>query len=281
VLLLLAATDGGVPSATPAGKGTESPPTTERRALSLSSVSGAPEFRDVQSGASTSGASTPGAAPTRAMTAGTAEEPATRIDVRERIPPRCGCRPRTDSRTVGRTDSGTPSTAPTPSASSEATNQALLEQSKAQTEAMQALLAQQQAQEQARVVEQQARTERAAAVQNVRDSIGGTVQALQTSGNWDPASLSQASTSLRRTAASANASGALGDASRASEAAGLVDAAQSALNQRSHNRRRWYLTAPRSCSAKRRWVAAADGRNAADRASEDGQRGSGALHSIT
>lgn len=235
LFLLVAAADGGVPSSAPPAS-TESEPPPQRRTLSLSSVSGAPEFRDVQSGASTTGAAPP-------RTALTAEEPATRIEVREPDPSfDAGVPLRAEARTGARNESGPPATAPNPTAASEATNQALLEQSKAQTEAMQALVAQQQAQEQARIAEQQARTDRAVAVQDVRDSLGGTMQALQTSGDWDSSSLSRASASLRRTAASATASGSLGEASRASEAASLVDAARSALTQRNSQQAQWYLT---------------------------------------
>lgn len=228
VLLLVAGADGGTTSAGAV------PTKPERRTLSLTSVYGAPEFRDVVSGASTT-------APAPPPRLGSTEEPSTRVEVREPDPSfDAGLAARADNRGAPRPDAT--STVAAGAATSDATSQALLEQSRAQTEAMQALLAQQQAQEQGRVADQQARADRAAAVQDIRDSIGGAVQALATSGNWDPGSLSQASASLRRTAASATASGSVGEASRASEAAGLVDAAQAALTQRNAQQAQWYLT---------------------------------------
>ena len=229
LLLLIAAADAGeaLPARPPAM--TDAAPV--RTALPVTSVYGAPEFRDVLSGASTTGA-------TAVRRPQTAEEPSTRVEVREPDP---AFDAGISVRTAARSDAPAPPS-PAPTGSSEAASQALLEQSRAQTEAMQTLLAQQQAQEQARIAEQQARTDRAAAMQDVRDSLGGTVQALQTTGDWDPSSLSRASASLRRTAASATASGAVGDAARASEAASLVDAAQSALTQRNAQQAQWYLT---------------------------------------
>ena len=68
------------------------------------------------------------------------------------------------------------------------------------------------------------------------------MESLATSGNYDASSLSQASASLRRTAAAATASGSIGEATRASEAASLVDAANDALTQRNAQQAQWYLT---------------------------------------
>jgi hypothetical protein len=227
LLLLVAAADAG--TAEHASATREVP--TQRQTLQTSSVYGAAEFRDVVSGASTSGA-------VRAPRPPLQEEPATQMEIRE-PDPSFDAGVRAEARTAVRSDA---SQAPVPAATADTTSQALLEQSKAQTEAMQALLAQQQAQEQARLAEQQARTDRAAAVQDVRDTLGGTMQTLATSGDYDASSLSQASASLRRTAAAATASGAVGEATRASEAASLVDAANAALTQRNAQQAQWYLT---------------------------------------
>jgi len=236
LLLLVAAADAGTPShaRTTTSSAAATPPS-PRRALPLSSTYGAAEFRDVVSGASTTGPAAV-ARPTEP------EEPSTHVQVREPDPSfDAGIAIRSADAHAGVRAEAAPIPA-APDASTENPNQALLEQAKAQTEAMQALLAQQQAQEQARAAEEQARTERAAAVQDVRETIGGTVQALATSGNYDSSTLSQASASLRRTAAAANASGAVGEASRANEAAGLVDAAQAALTQRNAQQAQWYLS---------------------------------------
>ena len=227
LLLLVAAADAGT---TEHASATREVPT-QRQTLQTSTVFGAAEFRDVVSGASTSGA-------VRAPRPTPQEEPATQVEIRE-PGPSFDAGVRAETRTAVRSDA---SPAPAPAAPADTSSQALLEQSKAQTEAMQALLAQQQAQEQARLAEQQARTDRAAAVQDVRDTLGGTMQTLATSGNYDASSLSQASASLRRTAAAATASGAVGEATRASEAASLVDAANAALTQRNAQQAQWYLT---------------------------------------
>jgi len=237
LLLLVAAADAGTSARAPtAASATPARPASPRRNLPLSSTFGAAEFRDVVSGASTTG-------PAPVARPAMPEDPSTRVEVREPDPSfDAGIVLRSADARTGVRAEATPAAASAPDASTENTNQALLEQAKAQTEAMQALLAQQQAQEQSRAAEQQARTERAAAVQEVRDAIGGTVQALATSGNYDSSSLSQASASLRRTAAAASASGAVGEASRANEAAAMVDAAQSALTQRNAQQAQWYLT---------------------------------------
>jgi hypothetical protein len=228
LLLLVAAADAG--TAEHASATREVP--TQRQTLQTSSAYGAAEFRDVVSGASTTGAVRPPRPPPQ-------EEPATQVEIREPNPS-FDAGVRADARTAARPDAPAPATAPASTA--DTTSQSLLEQSKAQTEAMQALLAQQQAQEQARLAEQQARTDRAAAVQDVRDTLGGTMQTLATSGDYDASSLTQASASLRRTAAAATSSGAVGEATRASEAASMVDAANAALTQRNAQQAQWYLT---------------------------------------
>ena len=229
LLLFVGAADAGTPPAahhasSPSAQRPSKPaatPGTSKRALPTASVPGAAEFRDVVSGASTTAAAPSPASPV----AGVPEEPSNRVEVREPdVSFDAGVLTRTDNRAAFKDTSASPP--PVTPTSAETTNQALLEQSRAQTEAMQALLAQQQAQEQARVAEQQARNERTVAMQDVRDSLGGTVQALATSGNWDPESLSRASASLRRTAASATTSGSPSEAARASEAANMVEAAQ-------------------------------------------------------
>ena len=227
LLLLVAAADAGAADHPPA-----TPEVKARQTLQTSSVYGAAEFRDVVSGASTTGTPRPARAQPQ-------EEPATQVEIRE-PDPSFDAGVRGDSRTAARSDPPPAPSPPVPTA--DATGQALLEQSKAQTETMQALLAQQQAQEQARQAEQQARTDRAAAVQDVRDTIGGTIQTLATSGNYDSSSLSQASASLRKTAASATASGSVGEATRANEAASMLDAAKDALTQRNAQQAQWYLT---------------------------------------
>jgi hypothetical protein len=205
----------------------------KKQDLPLSSVYGAPEFRDVLSGASTTGVA-PSPRPV------TTDEPDTRREVREPDPlVDAVVAARTNPRAAARTN--VTITEASTAGSIEGIGQALLEQSQAQTAAQQALLAQQQAQEQARAYEQQARIDRAAVVQGARDSIGGTAEALQTTGDWDPATLSQASASLRRTAASATTSGAVNEAARANEAARMVDAAQAALAERNAQQAKWYL----------------------------------------
>ncbi|HEY1908670.1 MAG TPA: hypothetical protein VGG91_21680 [Myxococcaceae bacterium] len=209
------------------------PQMVQRQDLTLSSVYVAPEFPDVLSGASTTGIE-PSPRPV------TTEEPDTRREVREPDPPLdAGVAARTNALASARTD-GTITDA-SAAGSIEGIGQALLEQARAQTAAQQALLAQQQAQEQARAYEQQARIDRDAVVQDARGSIDGTAQALQTTGDWDPASLSQTSASLRRTAASATTSGAVNEAARANDAARMVDAARAALAERNAQQAKWYL----------------------------------------
>lgn len=118
---------------------------------------------------------------------------------------------------------------------------ALLEQSRAQTEALQQIAAQGRASDEARIADQQARTQRAAVVDSARYSIDGAVQSLQTSGNWNAASLQQTRASLQQTAAAATAAGSPAEASRAAQAASLIDAAQAALAQRNAQQAQYYL----------------------------------------
>jgi hypothetical protein len=118
---------------------------------------------------------------------------------------------------------------------------ALLEQSRAQTEALQQISAQQRAYEEARVAEQQARTQRAAQIDGARYSIDSTVQSLQGSGNWNAQSLESTRASLQATAAAASAAGSPAEASRATEAARLVQAAQTALDQKNAQQAQYYL----------------------------------------
>jgi len=118
---------------------------------------------------------------------------------------------------------------------------ALLEQSRAQTEALQQMAAQQRAYEEARVADQYARTQRAAVVDGARSNIDGAVQSLQASGNWDAASLRSTRASLQQTAAAATAANSPAEASRASQAAGLIDDAEAALAQRNAQQAQYYL----------------------------------------
>jgi hypothetical protein len=121
------------------------------------------------------------------------------------------------------------------------TTEALLEQSRAQTEALQQISAQQRAYEEARIAEQQARTQRAAQIDGARYSIDSTMQSLQGSGNWNPQSLESTRASLQATAAAASAAGSPAEASRAAEAARLVQAAQAALDQKNAQQAQYYL----------------------------------------
>jgi hypothetical protein len=117
---------------------------------------------------------------------------------------------------------------------------ALVDQSREQTEAIQALAAQQAAAEQARAAEQQARAQRVLALEDARGSIASTAQSLQT-GNWDLDSLATTGAALRRSADAAASAGAGNEAARTAEAANLLDAAQAALGQRNAQQAQWYL----------------------------------------
>ena len=164
-----------------------------------------------------------------ARSADVAPEPPTRVSVQEPARPDAGTSRKKKAR-ADRTDGqGDPQM------------DALLEQSRAQTEALQQIAAQQQASEQARIAEQQARTQRAAQIDDARGAIDGTVQSLQSSGNWDSSSLEYTRRSLQQTAAAASAAGSPAEASRASQAAQLVEAAQAALVQKNAQQAQYYL----------------------------------------
>ena len=93
----------------------------------------------------------------------------------------------------------------------------------------------------ARQAEAQARTQRAATVDGARTSIDGTVQSLQANGNWDAASLQSTRVSLQQTAAAASAANSPVEASRAAQAARLVEAAEAALVQKNGQQAQYYL----------------------------------------
>jgi hypothetical protein len=116
----------------------------------------------------------------------------------------------------------------------------LVEQSREQSDALQALAAQQAAAEQARAAEQQARAQRVLGLEDARGTIGTVAQSLQT-GNWDTGSLATTGVALRRSADAAAAAGAGNEAARTAEAANLLDAAQEALSQRNAQQAQWYL----------------------------------------
>ena len=211
-----------------------------RAPLSLRSVSGTNEFQDVQSGASTTVGRPPAPAPPR--------EPATQTSIRE---PASGPLPDAGLEegrlSSGRGDGGEPfASLPrrgpvgAPAADAGDRSETLVEQSREQTEAIQALAAQQAAAEQARAAEQQARAQRVLALEDARGSIASTAQTLQT-GNWDVETLAATGAALRRNADAAAAAGAGNEAARTAEAANLLDAAQAALAQRNSQQAQWYL----------------------------------------
>jgi hypothetical protein len=165
----------------------------------------------------------------RASAVDGAPEPATHVAVQEPASPDAGSARKKKAR-ADRTD-GQP----------DPYMDALLEQSRAQTEALQQIAAQQRASEEARQAEQQARTQRAAQMDGARSSIDGAVQSLQANGNWDAASLRSTRLSLQQTAAAASAAGSPTEASRTAEAARLVEAAEAALAQRNGQQAQYYL----------------------------------------
>jgi len=118
---------------------------------------------------------------------------------------------------------------------------AMLEQSRAQTEALQQIAAQQRASAEARLADQQGRTQRASQVDYARGSIDGTVQSLQATGDWDAAALQSTRVSLQQTAAAARAANSPAEASRAAEAARMVEAAEAALAQKNAQQAQYYL----------------------------------------
>lgn len=166
----------------------------------------------------------------RTTSVDSAPEPSTRISVQEPALPDAGTSSRKKKARADRTD-GQP----------DPYMDALLEQSRAQTAALQQIAAQQQASEEARQAEQQARNQRYAQIDGARGSIDETVYSLQTSGNWDTASLQSTRQSLQQTAAAASAAGAPVEASRAAQAAQLVEAAEAALAQKNAQQAQYYL----------------------------------------
>lgn len=170
----------------------------------------------------------PGRGPIEIKTVGGAPEPSTRISVQEPAAPESDI-PRKNAR-ADRTESQ-----PDPYL------EALLEQSRAQTAALQQIAAQQRASEDARIVAQHAQTERTVLLNGARNAIDGAVQSLQTMGDWNADSLESTGASLRQTAAAASAAGSAVEASRATEAARLVEAAKAALAQRNSQQAQYYL----------------------------------------
>jgi hypothetical protein len=166
---------------------------------------------------------------TRATSIDGAPLPATHIAVQEPTAPDAGPSKKKKAR-ADRTDG-----------QDDSKMDALLEQSRAQTEALQQIAAQQRATEEARIAEQQARTQRAQTVDGARYSIDGTVQSLQQSGSWDAASLRSTRASLQQTAAAATAAGSPAEASRVAQAASLIEAAEASLAQRNPQQAQFYL----------------------------------------
>jgi hypothetical protein len=119
--------------------------------------------------------------------------------------------------------------------------EALLEQSRAQTEALQQIAAQQRSSEEARMAAQYARTQRAVQLNGARIAIDGALQSLQAMGDWNADSLESARSSLRETASAASAAGSAVEAYRAAEAARFVEAAEAALAQRNAQQAQYYL----------------------------------------
>lgn len=165
---------------------------------------------------------------TRALAEG--PEPSTRVAVQEPPRPDAGSARKKKAR-VDRPDGQ----------QSDPQMDALLEQQRAQTQALQELAAGQRAAEQARVAEQQSRNQRAALLEGARNSLDGTLQSLQSGGNWDGSALASARVSLQQSSAAASTAGAHGEASRAAEAARLVEAAEAALVHRNSQQAQYYL----------------------------------------
>jgi len=124
---------------------------------------------------------------------------------------------------------------------SDPTGEALLEQSRLQTQALQQIAAQQQAAVEVRYAQQQARAQRGLRVESARGSINSTVNSLQTTGDWDADALQSTRMSLQQTAAAASAAGSPAEASRAADAASLIRAAEAALAQRNAQQAQYYL----------------------------------------
>lgn len=156
-------------------------------------------------------------------------EPSTRISVQEPARPDAGTSRKKKARAAGTNGEGDPQM------------DALLEQSRAQTETLQQISAQQRATEDARIAEQQARSQRGLQMDDARSAIDGNMQSLQGSGTWSAGSLQQTRASLQQTAAAAAAAGSSVEASRAAEAARMVEAAEAALAQRNSQQAQYYL----------------------------------------
>lgn len=223
VSTLLGAPDAGVASPPPARPALHADAGTPSRAAD----GGTTRTETHRTGADAGPAARDGGS--RASAVEGAPEPSTRVAVQEPAAPDAGSskkkRARAD-RTDGQTDPAM---------------DALLEQSKAQTAALQDIAAQQRASEEARRAEAQARTQRAATLDGARYSIDGTVQSLQANGNWDAASLQSTRMSLQQTAAAASAANSPMEASRAAQAARLVEAAEAALGQKNAQQAQYYL----------------------------------------
>jgi hypothetical protein len=170
----------------------------------------------------------PGRGPIESRTVDDAPKPSTRVAVQEPAAPETEM-PR-KSAPANRTD-------PQPDPYLEA----LLEQSRAQTAALQQIAAQQRASEDARIIAHHSQTERAVQLNGARIAIDGAVQSLQAMGDWNANSLESTGASLRQTAAAASAAGSAVEASRAAEAARLVEAAKAALTQRNSQQAQYYL----------------------------------------
>jgi hypothetical protein len=227
---LLAAHDGGVSSTHTARPAVRADAGTSSRAVDA----GTPHATMQHAAADAGPAVRDGGARTTAIDG--APQPATHIAVQEPAAPDAG----TSSRKKFRADRS--------DGDSDPTTDALLEQSRAQTEALQQIAAQQRATEeariadqQARIADQQARTQRAQQIDSARYSIDDTVQSIQANGNWDAASLQSTRQSLQQTAAAASAANSPAEASRASQAARLVEAAEAALAQKNGQQAQYYL----------------------------------------
>jgi hypothetical protein len=226
---LLAARDGGV-SSTPTAR----PAARADAGTSSRAADAGPPHATVQHAATDAGQAVHGDGGTHATAVDGAPQPATHIAVHEPAvhapaAPDAG----TSSRKKFRADQ--------PDGEPDPTTQALLDQSRAQTEALQQMAAQQRATEESRIADQQARTQRAQQVDSARYSIDDTVQSIQANGNWDPASLESTRQSLQQTAAAAASAGSPAEASRAAQAARLVEAAQAALAQKNGQQAQYYL----------------------------------------
>jgi hypothetical protein len=166
---------------------------------------------------------------TRAAATEAGPEPATHVVVQEPARPDAG----TSKKKKARADRA--------DGQSDPQMDALLEQSRAQTEALQQIAAQQRASEEARAAEQQGRTQRAVQIDGARSSIDGTVQSLQANGSWNAAALQSTRASLQQTAADASAAGSPMEARNAADAARLIEAAEAALAQKNPQQAQYYL----------------------------------------